>query len=259
MENAKQPNKAIKILKITSSVIFYVIIGFLFLFAITTLTRKREDDIPNLFGLGFLAVHEKATSMVGQNDDSFNPGDLIFIKVLNKKQQEKLDLEKLYNDGAVISFFDESVTYVQGGAINTHRVVEHHDDSKGGYIITRGDNVFDHEGNPQSDSLHIRNNMVLGIYKGKIRGFGKVVYFMQTTMGFALVVILPMLLLLVWQGYILIRNVFQVKEQKLQEQYVPPQGEGLSEEERKRIKDEERERIRQELLKELEENKNKDK
>ncbi len=220
----QQTNKTLKVVKIALTSVFYVIIALLLIFSIATLTRKTEKDIPNIFGLGFLAVHEEADSMVGPNKDSFNPGDLVFVKVLNKKQQDKLDLAAMKEQGVVISFYDFNIK-----TINTHRIVEY--DALTDTIRTKGDNK-------EIDNFFLDREEIRGIYSGKLKGVGKAVAFMQTPLGFAIVVIVPMLLLLGWQGYKLIKNIYAVKEETLKESL-------------KQAREEERERIKRELLEEM--------
>ncbi len=220
----QQTNKTVRIVKIALSSIFYFIIALLLLFSFASLTRRTEKDIPNIFGLGFLAFHEEADSMVGPNKDSFNPGDLVFVKVLSKKKQEKLDLALMKEQGVVVSFYDYNIK-----SINTHRVYEY--DELTDTIRTKGDNR-------PADNFFLDRGDIVGVYSGKIKGAGKVIAFMQTQMGFAVVVVLPMLILLAWQGYKLIRNVFEVKEETLKESL-------------EQAREEERERIKRELLEEM--------
>lgn len=221
----KKQNISLKILKIASLSIFYIIIGILLLFSIATLSKKREDDIPNIFGIGFLAVDERADSMVGSNKDSFNPGDLVFVKVIKKNKRSEINLEKLYHENAVVSFYDYNIK-----AINTHRVIEY--DKVTNTIRTQGDNK------PEPDSFYLNASDIIGVYNGKIKGLGKTVHFMQTPLGFALTAVLPMLILLVYNGYVLIKNIYTAKEVKLKETLLQNQ-------------EEERERLKKELLEEL--------
>lgn len=222
----EKTNKSFKKgIKIALLSIFYLIIGFLLLFSIATLSVKTVKDIPNLFGKGFLAVHEQADSMVGDNKDSFNPGDLVFVKVLSEKQKEALDLQKLKDEGAVISFYDHNIR-----RINTHRVVGYNETTKS--LTTQGDN----ESSP--DIIPVYRNDIIALYTGKAKGLGKPIAFMQTPLGFGLIVVMPTLALLIYQGIVLIRNIYISKEEKLK----------LSLEENIDL---ERERIRAELLEEM--------
>lgn len=224
-----QDSRVFKVFKMVFLSVFYLIIAFLLLFSIATLSRKKVDQIPNIFGKGFLAVNENATSMIGDNKDSFNPGDLIFVNVLTKKQQEKLDLEQLYKNNAVITFYDRSKNI-----FNTHRVVD--------YLVFQGKPVIVTQGDNESevDPYYFEATDVIAIYSGKIKNFGGVIDFMQKPVGFGVVVLLPMILLLGWQGFKLIKNVYVVKEANLKESLT-------------KQSDLDREKLKAELLKELKE------
>lgn len=221
----QQSNKIVKGLKITGSVVFYVVMGALLLFAITTMTRRKQYDIPHLFGLGYLVVKEEARSMIGDNEDSFNPGDLVLVKVLNEKAQKELDLRALADKEIVVSFADRTL-----GEVNTHRVERYIEESD--RIVTKGDNVG------EEDPFELDREDILGIYRGKIKGAGKPIEFLNTKLGFGLVILLPMGLMLLWQGAVVIRNVFAVKTDNLRAQLEIE-------------KEEERERIKREILEEM--------
>jgi predicted membrane protein len=78
------------------------------------------------------------------------------------------------------------------------------------------------------------------------------VLFLQTQLGFGLVVLLPIFLLLIYQGIVLFMHIYELKREKLLIEQKELQ------EKAKQELEAEKERIRQELLKELQE-KNKDK
>ena len=157
----EKSNKGLKKgIKIALLSIFYLIIGLLLLFSVATLSVKTVKDIPNLFGKGFLAVHEQADSMVGDNKDSFNPGDLVFVNVLSEKQKQELDLQKLKDEGAVISFYDHNIK-----RINTHRVIDYNETK--GTLTTQGDNV------DEPDIVPVYRSDIVGIYIGKAKSLGK--------------------------------------------------------------------------------------
>lgn len=199
-------NKILKVSKIVGLTIFYIIIAFLFLFSVSTLARKSNDQVPNLFGLGYLAV--ESDSMVGDNKDSFDKGDLIFVRVLSKKDKDNLDITTLYNAGdpnksKIVTFYDRQID-----ALNTHRVVG----VEGNRLITQGDNV------DEVDSIRITANDIVGIYNGKIPNVGSAISFMLTPVGFGIIVVLPFVLLLLYHGIMIAKNVFIVREDKLREE-----------------------------------------
>lgn len=199
-------NKILKVSKIVGLTIFYIIIAFLFLFSVSTLARKSNDQVPNLFGLGYLAV--ESDSMVGDNKDSFDKGDLIFVRVLSKKDKDNLDITTLYNAGdpnksKIVTFYDRQID-----ALNTHRVVG----VEANRLITQGDNV------DEVDSIRITANDIVGIYNGKIPNVGSAISFMLTPVGFGIIVVLPFVLLLLYHGIMIAKNVFIVREDKLREE-----------------------------------------
>jgi len=217
MENASK-NKAFKIVL---NIIFYGLIVFLLIFSIITITSRDREDIPNLFGYGFLAV--ESDSMEGTQKDSFKQNSLIFVKLLNDESRQNL------KQGDVITFFDQRIN-----ALNTHRIINDPNED-GGLIFTRGDK---YDGDPGKIDPAINRDGALAVYKGKISGLGSLLAFVQTRLGFGLLVILPMFLLLAWQVYVLFKDIYQVKKEKLVQEYQSNQ-------------EREKERMRQELLEEL--------
>ncbi len=229
----KENSKALKITKITLNLIFYTIVALMLIYSIIIIVAKGNNNIPNIFGKGFLAV--ETDSMVGENKDSFNPGDLIFVTILSDKAKDNLKV------GDVITFKDQKL----GGAINTHRINRVFES---GFVETKGDN----ENSPDTPLTSKAN--VLAIYSGKIPRIGFFFIFLQSQLGFGLVVILPIFLMLVYQGYLLFSNIFELKKEKAKEE-LSLEKDKMREE----LLESEKERIRQELLKELQEEKDKNK
>lgn len=207
--------KKSNILKIIGNVLFYGVILLLLIFSIITINTKEVEDIPNLFGNGFIAV--KSDSMEG----TFSKDSVIFVKVLKHSQKESIDV----ND--VITFYDQSIN-----ALNTHRVINKITQGSEVFYQTQGDNT------PYPDEQLIHQSNVLAVYKRNIPKLGALLGFMQTQLGFGLLVILPMFLLLAYQAYVLFKDIYQIKKEKLLAQY-------------ELDKEAEKARMREELLKEL--------
>jgi signal peptidase len=184
-------------------------------------------DYVNFFGSATFAV--KTNSMEWNEDynptypaeykkTSFKKGNLLFCKVL-KTQEERSSLDV----GDVIIFHRTE----QGVPILvTHRIVEVHDMGANGiFYTTKGDN------NIGTDTQQVYSEEVIGLYSGaRIGGLGAVVLFVQTPLGFGLVVFLPSVLLLVYCGIMLFKNLKVYKTEKAVD---------------------DKERIRQELLREM--------
>ncbi len=214
-QTSSMKDTTIKVLKIVGQVFYYVIIVVILTFSIITIASREEDKIPNLFGRGFLAV--QSDSMSGTNKDSFNAGDLIYVKLLSNKGREKLEV------GDVVTYFDRTLK-----AFNTHRIVEINGTGADMTVVTQGDK----EG--LGRDMERPAEQMLAIYTGKTRGLGNFISFLNTKLGFGLVIFLPALALFTFQS---VRVYLLYKEKKTATEAIDMEAE--------------RERIRQEILKEM--------
>lgn len=139
----------------------------------------NKGKVPMLFSYTPMII--LTDSMAGGNDDSFNGGDLIFIKTVKAEDVKT---------GDIISFFGPAG---KGSTITSHRVIEIV--NKDGKISfkTRGDN------NNSEDKVPAPAENLVGTYTGfRIAGAGRVAMFMQTTWGLITCVFLPIILLVGW-------------------------------------------------------------
>lgn len=141
----------------------------------------NKDEVPSLFGYAPMIV--LTDSMVGNNEDNFNGGDLIFVKTVKPEEVKK---------GDVISFFDPQGN---GTSITSHRVIEVLKENGEISFKTKGDN------NNTEDKLPVPAKNLAGVYTGfKIVGAGRVAMFMQTPWGLIVCVVVPILLLIGWDA-----------------------------------------------------------
>jgi len=96
--------------------------------------------------------------------------------------------------GDVIAFFDPAGN---GTSIVTHRVTEVFTEEGEIFFRTKGD------ANNMEDDLPVPGEKLVGVYQSRIAGLGNVVMFMQTTPGWILCVLCPILLLV---GYDVLRR-----------------------------------------------------
>ncbi|MCU0105083.1 hypothetical protein N7603_05375 [Acholeplasma vituli] len=233
----KPKNNIKKALKITGNVLFYGLIFLLLLFSISNLSIKREGDIANIMGRGFLPV--LSDSMEGSESDSFNKGALVFVKILDEDDKKHLEI------GDIITFFDASLN-----AINTHRIVYVSEN----YVVTQGDKAAaSAQYVPGGDNTGIQYEVVTyanikAVRTGHINGLGGAINYLQTPVGFALFVILPVVLLLAYQGFVLTKTLLAVNKEKIEAKHATDKEVML---------EAEKERIRKELLEELKKEQNK--
>lgn len=249
--------------KIALNVVFYILILLVLLFSISNIRAKNKNDqIPNIFGKGYLNV--LSDSMTGDNKDSFNTGDMIIVKIANKKNISKLEV------GNIVTFYDYRLASNKGAgsALDTHRIVYIDKTNNDSYVYyTVGDKIakqlnFDASKLNADNYLTILNSLgsnnyqafgsteIRGIYSGKWSGFGKTIQTINN--HFIVIIIVPVAILLVFEIGVLVLNIMRAREEKLKLEMKETSQElanqeTISADEKEKLKAE----LRAELLKEM--------
>lgn len=180
-----------KVLGITSKVLTWILIAvtvFMMIFTIfSVLTFDRNDR--NLFGIRFYIVLTDSMSPSENNKDDevhFNAGDIVLIK--------NVDDAKNLQPGDVIAFISQNS--VSFGETVTHMIRERRTNTDGELIgyVTYGTNTG------TNDEALVEPEYVLGTYAGKLPAVGKFFQFLKTTPGYIVCILVPFLLLILWQG-----------------------------------------------------------
>ena len=249
--------------KIALNVVFYILILLVLLFSISNIRAKNKNDqIPNIFGKGYLNV--LSDSMTGDNKDSFNTGDMIIVKIANKKNISKLEV------GNIVTFYDYRLASNKGAgsALDTHRIVYIDKTNNDSYVYyTVGDKIakqlnFDASKLNADNYLTRLNSLgsnnyqafgsteIRGIYSGKWSGFGKTIQTINN--HFISIIIVPVAILLVFEIGVLVLNIMRAREEKLKLEMKETSQElanqeTISADEKEKLKAE----LRAELLKEM--------
>lgn len=249
--------------KIALNVVFYILILLVLLFSISNIRAKNKNDqIPNIFGKGYLNV--LSDSMTGDNEDSFNTGDMIIVKIANKKNISKLEV------GNIVTFYDYRLASNKGAgsALDTHRIVYIDKTNNDSYVYyTVGDKIakqlnFDASKLNADNYLTLLNSLgsnnyqafgsteIRGIYSGKWSGFGKTIQTINN--HFIAIIIVPVAILLVFEIGVLVLNIMRAREEKLKLEMKETSQElanqeTISADEKEKLKAE----LRAELLKEM--------
>lgn len=252
--------------KIALNVVFYILILLVLLFSISNIRAKNKNDqIPNIFGKGYLNV--LSDSMTGDNKDSFNTGDMIIVKIANKKNISKLEV------GNIVTFYDYRLASNKGAgsALDTHRIVYIDKTNNDSYVYyTVGDKIakqlnFDASKLNADNYLTILNSLgsnnyqafgsteIRGIYSGKWSGFGKTIQTINN--HFIAIIIVPVAILLVFEIGVLVLNIMRAREEKLKLEMKETSQElanqeTISADEKEKLKAELRAEILKEMLKE---------
>jgi len=140
-------------------------------------------------------------SMAGNEKTSFKAGDLIVAKNPPK------NLDKL-NVGDIVVFKWDILGEIR---LNTHRIIEKTYDSGGNiYFKTRGDAAA------EDDTQFFAAENVLAVYDYKLVGTGKTVQWLQKPTNFFCLIILPLILLFLYNVYLVVRMLMHAKISKVQ-------------------------------------------
>lgn len=181
--------KAVKrVAEILISTVLWAVILLAALFAFTTLATRDTNQVASL--AGFTPMSVVTDSMA----PTFRSGDLILIRKCNTA-----DLKQ----GDIITFH----TIINNEyALNTHRIDEIQTVNGVRSYVTKGDN------NAIADVHMIADGDIVGKYVGHLPGVGKVMNFLSSSMGFLLVIVLPLLIFFIYQVYHLIIVSIELKK-----------------------------------------------
>ena len=153
------------------------------------MATKDDQNVASILGYTPLVVETDSMK------PTFESGDLIFIK--------KCDTSKL-KEGDIITFH----TIIDNQyALNTHRIQKIDEANGVRSYTTIGDN-----NNGIADQHVISDGDIVGKYIGHVSGLGKVMNFLSSSMGFLIVIVLPMLLFFIYQVYNLIMISIRLKK-----------------------------------------------
>lgn len=178
-----------KVLKNIVSVLSWIILIFALIATIFAFTADRRNGVTSLFG--FIPMTVESDSM----SPTFSVNDLIIDR--------EIDDVTALQEGDVITFW----TLINGQKVkNTHRIIEVRRENVNISFSTKGDN------NDIQDSLRVYPADIIGKWGGiRIPGFGAVINFLRTQLGFCICVIIPLVLFFLFELYKLIVVIVEIK------------------------------------------------
>ena len=199
-------NTTKKIFIIALTVVTWLLVAFtvfMMIFTIVTVTTVDRND-RSIFGVKFYIVPTDSMSLSENNKDMdvhFNAGDIVIIK--------NVDDPRALQAGDVIAFMStNSVSY---GETVTHmiREVKKTDDGKVLGYVTYGTNTG------TDDEALVEPEYVLGAYSGKLPGVGNFFAFVKSTPGYIVCILVPFLLLILYNGVNVIRLFRKYKREQM--------------------------------------------
>lgn len=200
--------KTKKLVNIGTKVITWLLIAltvFMMIFTVFTVTTVDKNE-RSIFGVKFYIVTSNSMSKSENNKDMdihFNAGDIVLIKNLSDKEKAELKA------GDVIAFLStNSVSY---GETVTHmiREVKYNDEGKIVGFVTYGTNTG------TNDEKVVEPEYILGKYTGKLPGVGNFFAFVKSTPGYIVCILVPFLLLILYNGVNVIRLFRKYKREQM--------------------------------------------
>ena len=161
--------------------------------------QNNKDGVPSIFGKSLITI--QTASM----EPTFRVGDLVFMEKLDDAGKAALQAGDIITYRAPMDINGDGFT----GDLNTHRIVSIDPDT--GIITTKGDYA-----GSVNDHYTITANDIIGkcTASGRIGGVGHVINFLQTSLGFFLCIVLPMLLFFIYELYTVVTLVMAERAKK---------------------------------------------
>ncbi len=204
---------ALKVLTIALVVFTLAMMLFTIFSAITFDKNER-----GLFGYGFYIV--QSPSMERNKDDeiaeknihniTFAKDDLIIVKRLSEEKKQQL------KEGDVITFTstNEDASFGQTVTHMIHKVVTVKDKDTGEETVIGFKTVGTANGMIGADKATVYLNHIYGKYTGKLPALGHFFGFMKTTPGYIVCILVPFLLLIIYNGLNCVRIFKQYKTEQ---------------------------------------------
>lgn len=208
----EKTSKGKKALNIALIVFQVVVVIVAIAFSISILLSTGYDSKTD-FGKSSIRLMPVLTdSMNGDKEDSFKAGDLIIVK-----SAEKVDLSTL-KVGDIVTYIGFVGTEQQ---FVTHRIVNIETDSQ-------GNRIYETMGDAETSGIKTSLNEyeIKGVYVGKLAGVGSAVFWLQDPTHFFLVIMLPLILLLLYNAYLVVRIIIDAKLRKQKEQLAAATAQG---------------------------------
>jgi signal peptidase I len=200
-------NTAKVILNIALKVVTWLLVAFtvfMMIFTIFTVTTVDRND-RSIFGIKFYIVQTDSMSLSEYNKDMdvhFNAGDIIIVKEVEDRRALKA--------GDVIAFMSTNTESYGETVTHMIREVRKTKDGKVLGYVTYGTNTG------VDDKALVEPEYVLGAYSGKLPGVGKFFAFVKSTPGYIVCILVPFLLLILYNGVNVIRLFRSYRREQLE-------------------------------------------
>lgn len=180
-------SKILNVVSYICLVILFIIAGFLLYFIVSNQIAKTRGTKPLI-------------SLYTIVSPSMEPTIMVYDVIIDTRVDETTELKK----GDIITFYSNTID--TGGYTVTHRIEDIFESNGVTYYTTKGDN------NIESDSGIITIDNIVGKVKFIIPSIGKIQMFVTSRAGWALIILIPALGIILVDIKKLIK-IFRIKEQ----------------------------------------------
>lgn len=185
-----QGSKVNKIINVVINTVLIISIIFAAICTYVSFVNTSGNGVPSIFGLRLMSIQTPSMK------DTINDGDLIISTPVDPEDLRVRD---------IITYW----TVINGERVlNTHRIVNIYDGD--GFLIfeTKGD------ANTSADPLTVHEKEIVGIYRFRIPGVGKVFDYLKTGTGFFIVVVIPVFIFFIFHLVQFFRAFFEYQNVK---------------------------------------------
>lgn len=199
--------KTKKVLDITTKVLTYILTAFsvfMMVFTIVTVTTVDKNE-RNIFGYRFYIVKTDSMSKSENNADldvHFNAGDIIIVKNVEDK--------KALQAGDIITFI--SYNEESFSETITHMIRDREYDENGKFL---GYRTYGTNTGVNDEVIVEPGYNILGKYTAKLPAVGQFFAFVKTTPGYIVCILVPFLLLILYNGVNVIRLFKQYRAEQM--------------------------------------------
>ena len=185
--------------KLIGNIAFWVVLAFVFFYAVFALFTKQDENTSSFLGISTLSVQSDSMS------PTFKKGDLIFVDT-------KFNVAELEVDDVITYKTTVEVDGEEYLIYNSHRITEKRNVDGVYWFTTDGDN-------PLAVSEDVFQSDIYGVWNGrKIVGFGSFtdgfINFVKSPIGFFLFIVLPCFAFLVYEVIKFVKVVSDYNVQK---------------------------------------------
>jgi signal peptidase len=195
-------SKAKKVLSTIANVLVWAFVAFSIAVTVMVLSAQSDEDgVPELFGKSMITIVSDSMT------PTFNRGDMIFIDKLSGANGDYEAVKQL-PVGTIITFWapDDLNGDGQLNDVNTHRIVQLLPDG----FKTQGDK-YD---TPDLYEVHYTDVIGVAHENARLPGVGAVIGFLQSSLGFFLCIVLPLIIFFLYELYNFIKVLLEEKAKK---------------------------------------------